>query len=80
MVNTFINIKRCNWATRLLRKSKGINCVEDIHSCKFGFHKTEEFCDQLNSYVTAQCKPFTMKLVILCIQKLVRKCGGSLVA
>jgi hypothetical protein len=48
-VNTFINIKRFNWATRLLRKDTGINCVEDTQSCIFGFHKTKEFPDQVNN-------------------------------
>jgi len=70
MVNTLINIKRCNWATRLLRKSKGINSVEDIHLYVLGIHKTKVFLDQLHNFVTAQCGPLTMALVILYLQKL----------
>lgn len=77
-VNTFINIKRCNWATRLLRKSEVINCGGDIH---FYIYKTKVFLDQLHNFVTAQCGPFTMVLVLLHLQKwLVGKWWGILVA
>jgi len=50
-------------------KSKGINCVEDIH-IYIGMHKTKEFLDQLYNFVTAQCRLFTMALFILYLQKL----------